>query len=61
MQFRVAFDGPKEGKATRLLMDMMSFERRPDFRNPRPWLIGGLAGGAAALAVGRGLRRGSST
>ena len=29
----------------------MSFERRPDLRNPRPWVTGGLAVGAAALAI----------
>ena len=40
-----------EGTATRLLMDVMSFERRPDLRNPRPWVTGGLAVGAAALAI----------
>jgi CubicO group peptidase (beta-lactamase class C family) len=52
MEFRVVFDGgPEEGMATHLLMDMMSFERRPDLRNPRPWVTGGLAVGAAALAV----------
>jgi hypothetical protein len=56
MEFRVVFDvGPKGGTATRLIMDMMSFERRPGFRNPRPWLAGGLALGAGALAV-RGVR-----
>jgi CubicO group peptidase (beta-lactamase class C family) len=52
MQFRVVFDGgPEDGAARSLLMDVMSFERRPDFRNPRPWVTGGLAVGAAALAV----------
>ena len=35
MNFRVVFDsGPKDGTATRLLLDMMSFDRRPDFRQP---------------------------
>jgi hypothetical protein len=52
MNFRVVFDGgPKDGSATRLLLDVMSFERRPDFRNPRPWATGGLAAGTAALAI----------
>ena len=52
MNLRVAFDGgPNQGAATRLLLDLMSFERRPDFRNPRPWVIGGLAAGTAALAI----------
>ncbi len=52
MEFRVVFDGgPDEGAATRLLMDVMSFERRPDFRNPRPWATGVLAAGVTALGV----------
>jgi CubicO group peptidase (beta-lactamase class C family) len=52
MEFRVVFDGgSKDGTATRLLMDVMSFERRPDLRNPRPWVTGGLAVGAAVLAI----------
>ena len=52
MNLRVVFDsGPQDGTAMRLLMDVMSFERRPDFRNPRPWLTGGLTVGAAALAI----------
>ncbi len=52
MEFRVVFDGGsgKDG-ARRLLLDVMSFERRPDLRNPRPWVTGGLAVGAAALAI----------
>jgi hypothetical protein len=58
MDFRVVFDGgPKDGAATRLLLDVMSFERRPDFRNPRPWVTGGLAVGTAALAIRSVLRR----
>jgi hypothetical protein len=52
MNMRVVFDGgPKEGSATRLLLDVMSFERRPNFRNPRPWVTGGLTVGTAALAI----------
>jgi len=52
MEFRVVFvGGPEDGAATRLLLDVMSFERRPDFRNPRPWVTGGLAVGTAALAI----------
>ena len=52
---RVAFDvAPEgEGRASRLLVDMMSFARRPDIRNPRPWLQGALAVGATAAAVRR--------
>ena len=52
MNLRVVFDrGSKRGAATRLLLDVMSFERRPDIRNPRPWVTGGLAVGTAALAI----------
>jgi CubicO group peptidase (beta-lactamase class C family) len=52
MNFRVVFDGgPKDGSAARLLLDVMSFERRPDFRNLRPWVTGGLAVGTPALAI----------
>jgi CubicO group peptidase (beta-lactamase class C family) len=52
MNLRVVFDGgPEEGTATRVLLDVMSFDRRPDLRNPRPWMTGGLAVGTAALAV----------
>ncbi len=52
MNLRVVFDGGSEGgTATRLLLDLMSFERRPDLRNPRPWLTGVAAAGVAALAV----------
>ena len=57
MNLRVVFDGgPEDGTATRLLLDVMSFDRRPDLRNPRPWLTGGLAAATAALAV-RGVLR----
>jgi CubicO group peptidase (beta-lactamase class C family) len=52
MDFRVVFDGgPEDGTATRLLLDVMSFDRRPDLRNPRPWMTGGLAVATAALFV----------
>src|SRR5215204_4765232 len=52
MNFRVVFGGgPEDGSAARLLLDVMSFERRPDFSNPRPWATGGLAVGTAALAI----------
>ena len=52
MNLRVVFDsGPQDGTAMRLLMDVMSFERRPGLRNPRPWLTGGLTVGTAALAI----------
>ena len=52
MNFRVVFDGgPMDGTATRLLLDMMTLDRQPDLRNPRPWVTGGLAVGTAALAI----------
>jgi hypothetical protein len=52
MELRVLFDGgSKQRTATRLLLDMMSFERRPDFRNPRRLLAGGLVVGTATLAI----------
>jgi CubicO group peptidase (beta-lactamase class C family) len=52
MNLRVVFDGGgKQGAAARLLLDVMSFERQPDVRNPRPWVTGGLAVGTAALAI----------
>ena len=57
MNLRVVFDGgPEDRPATRLLLDLMSFYRRPDLRNPRPWVTGGLAVGTAAVAV-RSIRR----
>jgi CubicO group peptidase (beta-lactamase class C family) len=57
MDFRVVFDSePRDGTATRLLMDVMSFDKRPNFRNPRPWVTGGLAAGTATLAI-RSIRR----
>jgi hypothetical protein len=56
MNLPVVFDGGgKQGAATRLLMDVMSFERQPAYRNPRSWVTGGLAVGTAALAI-RSLR-----
>jgi hypothetical protein len=52
MEFRVVFDGGSNERTTRrLLLDVMSFEKRPDFRNPRPWLTGGLAVGSVAMAI----------
>jgi CubicO group peptidase (beta-lactamase class C family) len=61
MEYRVVFDGePRDGPARRLLLDVRSFEKRPDFRNPRPWLTGALAGGIAALGVRSVLRHRAS-
>jgi CubicO group peptidase (beta-lactamase class C family) len=56
---RVVFSrGPEQrGAATRLLLDLMSMQKRPEVRNPRRWVNGGLAAGAAALAIRRRLHR----
>lgn len=42
----------------RLLLDVMSFEKRPDVRNPRRWLTGVAAAGVAATAMRRRRRGG---
>jgi hypothetical protein len=57
---RVVFSGPETGTAGRLVMDGMSFQKRPDVRNPRPWVNGMLAAGATTLAIRRGLHRRAS-
>jgi CubicO group peptidase (beta-lactamase class C family) len=59
---RVVFsrDPEAEGAAIRLLMLGMSLQQRPAVRNPRPWVNGALATGAAALAIRRGLHRRAS-
>jgi CubicO group peptidase (beta-lactamase class C family) len=62
MVIPVAFSGgsaPGEG-ATRLLLDLMSFRKRPSARNPRRWLNGAVAAGTGALVLrhtcrGRGI------
>ena len=56
---RVVFGESAEDAGTqpRLLMDVMSFRKRPDSRNPRLWLNGTLAAGATAFAVRRLCRR----
>jgi CubicO group peptidase (beta-lactamase class C family) len=53
-RFRVVFSGgPRDGvTATRLLIDLLSFRKRPDVRNPRRWVNGAAAAaGAGALAI----------
>jgi CubicO group peptidase (beta-lactamase class C family) len=58
---RVVFSGrPEGGAATRLLLDVMSLQKRPEARNPRLWLNGALGAAAAALAIRRGLHRRAS-
>jgi CubicO group peptidase (beta-lactamase class C family) len=53
MSVRVVFSGGSEDgvTATRLLMDLMSFHKRPDIRNPRRWVTGVAAAGAVALTI----------
>jgi CubicO group peptidase (beta-lactamase class C family) len=53
--YRVVFNGGSEegGRATRLLMEVFSFRKRPGVRNPRPWLNGTLLAGATAIALHR--------
>jgi hypothetical protein len=42
--FRVVFSGgPEQGAATRLLLEVMSLQKRPGVRNPRRWVNGRLA------------------
>jgi hypothetical protein len=52
---RVVFVPGREGDGTttRLLLDVLSLRKRPDVRNPRLMLTGGLAVGAGALAARR--------
>jgi CubicO group peptidase (beta-lactamase class C family) len=45
---RVVFTG---GTTPRLFLDVMSFEKRPDVRNPRRWLGGAVAATAAAATI----------
>jgi len=54
----VVFSREPGGEVTALYLGLapMSFQRRPDLRNPRPWVAGALAAGATALAVRRGRR-----
>jgi CubicO group peptidase (beta-lactamase class C family) len=54
----VVFGRGPGGEVTALHLGLapMSFQKRPDARNPRPWVAGALAAGATALAVRR--RRG---
>jgi hypothetical protein len=56
----VVFGRDSDGQVTALHAGLtpMSLEKRPDLRNPRPWLKGAVAAGAAALAARRFRRRG---
>ena len=55
MNDRVVFKRGPEGRGTgiRLLMDVMSFPKRPDIRNPKRWAGGALLAGASATAIHR--------
>jgi hypothetical protein len=54
----VVFSREPDGEVTALHLGLapMSFQKRADARNPRPWVNGALVAGATALAVRR--RRG---
>lgn len=56
---RVVFSRGADGAVTglHLALEPMSFAKRPDRRNPRPWLDGALAVGATAVVLRRVLRR----
>lgn len=57
---RVGFSGgPGSGRPMRLMMNGLSFEKRPEARNPPLWARGILAGCVAAVAV-RGIQRSGS-
>ena len=53
MSHRVAFSQASEDAAAppRLLIDLFSFHKRPDARNPRRWVNAAAAAGAAAFAI----------
>jgi CubicO group peptidase (beta-lactamase class C family) len=54
---RVVFARAPEDGGMRLLMEVLSFRKRPDVRNPRRWANAALAAGATTLAVSRLRRR----
>ena len=52
LDLRVVFaSGRGQRRATHLFVNLMSFERRPDFGNPRHWATGVLTAGTAAVAI----------
>jgi len=53
MSQRVLFSqAPEDGVSPpRLLIDLFSFQKRPDARNPRRWVTGAAVAGVAALAI----------
>jgi hypothetical protein len=56
----VVFGGGSQSRtaAERLFLDVLSFRRRPDVLNPRPWVMGALVAGTAAAVIRRGVPRG---
>jgi CubicO group peptidase (beta-lactamase class C family) len=61
MSVPVVFSQKSEGgmTATRLLIDLFSFRKRPDVRNPRRWVTGVAAAGAVTLAIRHRLSHGA--
>jgi CubicO group peptidase (beta-lactamase class C family) len=51
----VVFSHRSDGEVTALHLGLMpiSLQKRPGVRNPRPWVVGALAAGAAAIALRR--------
>lgn len=51
----VVFSREPDGEVTALYLGLapMSFQKRPDVQNPRPWVNGALVAGATAIAVRR--------
>jgi hypothetical protein len=58
---RLVFGREPGGEVTALHLGVfpMSLQKRPDVRNPRPWVTGALVAGATALAVCRRRTRGA--
>ena len=52
-QTRLLFTGDLVGGVTALQIGPFALRKRPDVRNPRPWVNGALALGAAVVAVRR--------
>jgi hypothetical protein len=61
MSLRVLFSQASEAEGTppRLLIDLFSFQKRPEVRNPRRWVTGAAAAGAVALAIRHGRHHGA--
>jgi CubicO group peptidase (beta-lactamase class C family) len=61
--FRVVFSREPDGEVTALHLGLhpMSFQKRPDVRNPRPWINAALVLGTAAVALRRKRRAAGSS